>query len=280
MLEKSLFLEVEVTRLLPNLYKQYFVKTEAENTRVINSNALVEERLAKVLELQRKEQMHAEGMEDGFTAGIIGETTEVFEEIDPVVQAEEDAARILAEAQAKAEEILNAANSEAVEIRAKAKEQGYFEGSLQKEEELASLEEQLETEFATKNKTLDAEYKEKMENMENDLVNVILEVFNQVFHIQFDNKKHLLMHLINNAILNIEGDKAFRIRVAEGNVLFLENHKESILERVGQNIELEIVADTSMDGNDCIIETDSGVFDCSLGTQLENLIKDIRSLCS
>lgn len=280
MLEKSLFLEVEVTRLLPNLYKQYFVKTETENTRVINSNALVEERLAKVLELQRKEQMRAEGMEDGFSAGIIGETTEVFEEIDPVVQAEEDAARILAEAQAKAEEILNTANSEAEEIRAKAKEQGYFEGSLQKEEELASLEEQLETEFTTKNKTLDAEYKEKMENMENDLVNVILEVFNKVFHIQFDNKKHLLMHLINNAILNIEGDKAFRIRVAEGNVLFLENHKESILERVGQNIELEIVADTSMDGNDCIIETDSGVFDCSLGTQLENLIKDIRSLCS
>ena len=95
-----------------------------------------------------------------------------------------------------------------------------------------------------------------------------------------DNKKHILMHLINDAILNVEGDRTFRIKVADSNVLFLENHREDILERVGHGIELEFIADSSMDGNDCLIETDSGVFDCSLGTQLENLIKDIKSLCS
>ena len=127
---------------------------------------------------------------------------------------------------------------------------------------------------------LEDEYRSKMETMENDLVDVILEVFNKVFHIQFDNKKHILMYLIDDAILNIEGDKKFRIKVADSNVLFLENHRENILERVGHGIELEFIADSSMDGNACIIETDSGVFDCSLGTQLENLIKDIRSLCS
>lgn len=88
------------------------------------------------------------------------------------------------------------------------------------------------------------------------------------------------MYLIDNAIMNIEGEKQFRIKVASGNVEFLENHKEEILDRVGHDIELEMIADSTMDGNDCIIETDSGVFDCSLGAQLENLIKDIRSLCS
>ena len=51
-------------------------------------------------------------------------------------------------------------------------------------------------------------------------------------------------------------------------------------DRVGHDIELEIVSDATVEGNDCTIETDSGVFNCSLGTQLENLIKDIRSLCS
>ena len=66
--------------------------------------------------------------------------------------------------------------------------------------------------------------------MEKDLVDVILEVFNKVFHIQFDNKKHILMYLIDDAILNIEGDKKFRIKVANSNVMFLENHKEEILE--------------------------------------------------
>ena len=58
--------------------------------------------------------------------------------------------------------------------------------------------------------------------MEKDLVDVILEVFNKVFHIQFDHKKHILMYLIDDAILNIEGDKKFRIKVANSNVMFLE----------------------------------------------------------
>ena len=131
-----------------------------------------------------------------------------------------------------------------------------------------------------KSEALEADYVKKRNEMEHDLVDVILDVFNKVFHIQFDNKKHILMHLIDDAILNIEGDRKFRIKVAESNVLFLENHREDILERVGHGIELEFIADSTMDGNECLIETDSGVFDCSLGTQLENLIKDIRSLCS
>lgn len=117
-------------------------------------------------------------------------------------------------------------------------------------------------------------------HMEQDLVDVIVTVFEKVFHIQFDDKKEILMHLVEDAVLNIEDDKRFRVKVAEDNALFLENHKTEILDRVGHDIELEIVSDATVEGNDCTIETDSGVFNCSLGTQLENLIKDIRSLCS
>lgn len=268
---------------MSNLYKQYFVHTETENKRVINSNALIEERLAKVLELQRKEQRRAEGLNDGFSAGIIQDNTEVFEEAEEDVQAvkaSEEAEKILAEAKAEAESILEAARMEAEVLRETAKNQGYEEGAAEKIAELEAVEVQNAADFETRKQDLEADYKEKMEHMEQELVDVILEVFNKVFHIQFDNKKHILMHLINDAILSIEGDKKFRIKVADSNILFLENHRENILERVGHDIELEFVADPSMIGNDCIIETDSGVFDCSLGTQLENLIKDIQSLCS
>lgn len=66
-------------------------------------------------------------------------------------------------------------------------------------------------------------------HMEQDLVDVIVTVFEKVFHIQFDDKKEILMHLIEDAILNIEDDKRFRVKVAEDNALFLENHKTEIL---------------------------------------------------
>ena len=53
--------------------------------------------------------------------------------------------------------------------------------------------------------------------MEKDLVDVILEVFNKVFHIQFDDKTEILLSLVSDAIMGIEGSKDFRIRVAEVN---------------------------------------------------------------
>ena len=230
---------------MPNLYKQYFVHNEPDKTRVINSDDIVEKRLEKMAELKRMEQKTTDG--NGFSAGIVGPDTDYVEEIDHTAEAKKEAEKILAEAHAQAETILSQADQEAENIRENAKNTGYQEGRQCLESELAAQREQLQNEYQRKQETLQDEFREKQKNMEKDLVDVILEVFNKVFHIQF--------------------------------VMFLENHKEEILERVGAGIEIEIVADSSMDGNSCVIETDSGVFDCSLGVQLENLIKDIKSLC-
>ena len=268
---------------MPNLYKQYLVQNQQDNARVINANAVMEERMAKILERQRAEQRHQRELAESFEAGIVRDDTEVIEEVmevDATEQAKEEAERILAEARAQAEAVLNQAYLDAKNLREEAKVQGFAEANITMQKELQETRERLESEYSARRRDLELDYTEKRDNMEKDLVDVILDVFNKVFHIQFDNKKHILMHLINDAILNIEGDRKFRIKVADSNVLFLENHREDILERVGHGIELEFIADSGMDGNDCLIETDSGVFDCSLGTQLENLIKDIRSLSS
>ena len=269
---------------MSNLYKQYWVTNQLDNTRVINANAVLEERKAKLLERQRAEQRHQEELAKSFEAGIVREDTEVIEEIqeieevDYVEQAKEEAERILADAKTQAQAVLNQAYLDAQKLREEAKVQGFAEADAVMKKELQEKHTALEREYSARNRALEQDYTQKRDNMESDLVDVILEVFNKVFHIQYDNKKHILMHLINNAILNIEGDRSFRIKVAESNVLFLENHREDILGRVGQGIDLEFIADSGLNGNDCFIETDSGIFDCGLDTQLENLIKDIRSL--
>ena len=61
---------------------------------------------------------------------------------------------------------------------------------------------------------------------------------------------------------------------------FLEEHKDEIAERIGRDIEIEISADLTMEANECIIETDTGIFDCGTDVQLSNLIKDLRALSS
>ena len=265
-----------MTRSLSNLYKQWFVHTENQNTRVINSDALIGEYFGKGAQRGPK----IIGMEDPAEGAAeqedIAAQTEQSEKT--VTAAYEEAEKILAEAREHADRLIAEAQSKAEQIREEAKQQGIEEGQTWLEQEAVDRKKQLEEEYRGREEQQKASYQEKQKHMESDLVDVILEVFNKVFHIQFDNKKEILLHLIDNAILNIEGEKQFRIKVAESNVQFLENHKDDILDRVGHDIELEFVSDTTMDGNNCVIETDSGVFDCSLGVQLENLIKDIRSL--
>ena len=266
---------------MSNLYKQWSIRTEVTNARVINSDAVMSEYLQKKVERVTETQPETK---DGFTEGLFTDgkanVVKVEPEVDYVALAKEEAERILDEARQKADELVAQAQSEVDEIQEIARNKGYQDGREALEREYETQQRQLEDSYQEKSQILESEYSEKRANMEKDLVDVILTVFNKVFHIQFDNKKHILMYLIDDAILNIEGEKRFRIKVAASNVLFLENHKEEILDRVGHDIELEILADSTLDGNNCIIETDSGVFDCSLGAQLENLIKDIRSLCS
>ncbi len=271
--------EAEVTRSLSNLYKQWLVRSEADNARIINSNAILMERLERNNGFQPGLAGFADS--DNFPADIIGESAEEAEEgPDPVELAQEEAERILMQAQEQADFLISQAQEQAAGIEEAARAQGYEEGRIRADQEFEKVRDELADTFREKNRKLDAEFKEKQDHMERELVDVILEVFGRVFHIQFDNKKEILMHLINDAILNIEGEKKFRIRVSTENAQFLLNNKEGILDRVGHNIEIEILEDGAMDGKECVIETDSGVFDCSLDVQLENLIKDIRSLSS
>lgn len=273
-------------RSLSNLFKPWSVQTVASNTRVIDSNERMAEYIARnaTKHTGMPEQKGQEAKTEGFAEGLFvdGNPTVIKAEpeIDYVAQAQEEAEQILADANADAQALVKRAEEQAAEIRENARKEGYEAGLQKQEQELDVLREQLQDTYRQKSEVLERDYREKQKHMEHELVDVILRVFNKVFHIQFDNKKQILMYLIDDAIMNIEGEKQFRIKVSQSNVRFLEEHKEEILDRVGHDIELEILADSTMDGNDCVIETDSGVFDCSLGTQLENLIKDIRSLCS
>lgn len=264
---------------MSNLYKQWFVRTE--NTRVINSDAILTEFIEQpVRPVSNEHEFDTEGFTEGLMVENTGSVIKAEPEPDYIQLAREEAEKILGEARSQAEGIVVRAEAEESEIRNRAQEEGYQRGQVQLQQELTLLRQECEASYQEKKQQLDAQYTKLRADMEKDLVDVILEVFNKVFHIQFDNSKEILMHLIENAILNIEDDKKFRIKVAESNMAFLESHKDEILDRVGHDIGLEILADLAMDEKGCVIETDSGVFDCGLETQLENLIKDIRSLCS
>ncbi len=266
---------------MSNLYKQRYVVTDGSNTRIINSNALVEEKLG---ELARQAQLQRQPDEDGFVAGINMEAVEVIPKEETISMEEmleqkaAEAKEILESANSQAEAVVASANEQAEAIRQQAKEEGYQQGLLEGRQKAQEEAEELRQQIDDERKSMQEVYQQQLEELEPKLVDVVADVFEHVFHVQFDDKKEILIYLIQNTILGIEDAKEFQIKVGIEDFHFLEKHKQEIQEKVGQSVKIELMADAGMKDGQCVIETDSGVFDCGRDVQLENLIKALRSL--
>jgi len=267
---------------LSNLYKHYNTMPSKESVRVMDYNSLIEEKLA---ELAKQQNADADPEDNEFRSLDAVAEEVVREDPEEVLQkAKEEAEAILSQAKEEAQQMLSDAKVQSEELFNQAKETGAQEGY---EAGYAQIKEELETEYTKRQEELEQlkqqlleEHNQKLQDLEPKLLDVILTVVERVFHIQFKDKKEILLYLVGNTIANIEGCKSFRIRVGNEQKSFLEYHKDEISDRIGHDMSIEIVSDLSLEGSQCIIETDTGIFDCSLGVQLENLIKDLRSLSS
>ena len=193
-------------------------------------------------------------------------------------EAQEEAEKIKHDARFAADMILDEARDQAEALKRhyeeEGKKTGYQEGLSQAIEEYNKKEALLEAE----NARLKEEYEKKRMELEGQIVSSVCDTLEQFFCVQFGDSKELLLHLVDNCLLNIENSKEFLIKVNEEGFSFLQENKEKLQERVGSDVVLDIVRDPVLSDGSCIIETDGGVFDCSLDTQMRNLIKDLRSL--
>lgn len=270
---------------MSNLVKYGFTIQKSEEKRVINYNQMVEARLRE-LEKARIEELRAQGIEpeedpffeEGITAPSLEETNLEAEAI--IREAEAEAERILENAKKEADQITILAQNKSLRLIEEQKYVGYQQGLEQAKQETENLKTRLQDEYYEKKESLQKEYNTRSATMERDIVEVVIQVFEKVFGIQFQDKKDILLHLVRNTLMNVEIGKTFRIRLNEGNRRFFENHLEDIKERVGAEVSIELVFDATLDDSECLIETDSGVFDCGIDMELNNLVNDILSLCS
>ncbi len=267
---------------MSNFFKQYNVVEQQSDIRVIDYNELAQEKLKKLA----KKSKNLKAMEaDGFQSidSIVPE--EIIKSPEEILdEAKEEADKILKSARERSDDMLNDAYQKSEGIKIQAKEEGYADGYKEGGDAARS---ELEAEYDEKNEKLEQyklslqeDYNREMKELEPMLLDVILKVVEKVFHIQFSDKKEILLYLVENAIMNIEGCKSFRIRVGEEQRIFLERRKEEILDQVGHDVSLEILSDASFREDQCMIETDTGIFDCGTGVQLDNLIKDLKALSS
>lgn len=216
------------------------------------------------------------GPEEGYEGGE-GEYVPPVPDMD-MSAYKEMADGIINEANEEAAAIRAQAEAEAIQIKNTAKDQGFAEGMAQATAKATEEAAKRKQEFELERARLLAEHKEKLDEMEPQVVSVVADIFEKVFRIQFEGKKDIILNLVRGAVDGIENSKEFLIKVPKENLQFIMEHKEELQDKVGQYVSIEIISDGELTDNQCIIETDSGVFDCSLDIQLENLVRDIKSL--
>lgn len=285
---------------MSNILKQYRVAAEDKNVRVINSNSMIKQIFADSVSRTAdnyagmmsdsqaspggEESITSDAQEGDFNEGI---NAAVVSEIDVSAEKERllegaklEADSIVKEAKAEASRLLDEAKQRAQILYADNKSKGYEDGLAECQRVFDEKEISLRQELSDKESSLKSKYDAYSKELESDLIDAIIQVFNKVFKIQFDDKKDILFHLVENTMSNIEVGKEFRIHVAHSNYKFMMSHLAEIQERIGNDIDIEVVNDANLDTSGCFIETSFGVFDCGIDMELNNLVKDIRSLCS
>ena len=276
---------------MSNFYRNNYVIRGEQVRRVINTNDIIAEKMQAIVEeqkqaqreeLMRKRQEAIDAGETEFTEGLFAKELELEPEpepqIDYVAQAKEQAEQIISEANTEAVMIHDKASKDADTLREMARQEGYQNGyesaKQQADEELQAGREEL----ARREQELQAQYEDAMAELEPKLLDTILTVFDEVFRMQLSGKREMLLHLVKNAMRGIRETRQYKVRVSEAEVSFLREHREELQEKVGEDVQIEIVMDPDLSESQCIIDADSGVYDCSLDVELDNLIRDLRSL--
>lgn len=298
--------------------KSGWVVVNPANTRIIDSNARAEARLKELAVELAKQCGEEPEFADGFTQGlnavevselirdgegnVIGEMQDADvqmqgENENPVSGQQQTSVHeeLIAEAQAQIEamkqEALAQIEQERLQAIEEGRNQGYQEGLDQGRNEgfaqghqdgldsVAEMKEQALAEISEQASAIEEEYQQKLKEMEPRFIDTLTGIYEHIFHVSLKNYRELIVYLIQNTMHNIEGGGTYLIHVSKEDYPFASMQKKELIK--GSNIALdsvELLEDATLGKNECMIETGNGVFDCSLGTQLEALNEELRLL--
>lgn len=285
-----------------NVYKAGWVMMNPDETRVIDSNILMEAKLNTAMHasnvpmqnMMYDENGYGDGFGDGFSGGLNAETLAVdalFEpegagmviksaaegEKEALLEEIEAAKQELESLRAQADGMIISAKNEigAMQMRAyeEAKNQGYQEGErLGREESDAA-----KAEYLRAKKELEADYRQKCDELEPEFINMLTGIYEHIFKVELYAYQDLIVNLFENTLRKIDVSGNLLLHVSKADYENVLAGKERLKAEVG-SASLEIVQDMTLSASQCFIETDYGIYDCSLDTQLSEVARKLKLL--
>jgi flagellar assembly protein FliH len=282
-----------------NLYKSYWVAVDDEDKVVIDSNPRVAQRIEEWKAYNQRQHEQSEGEEEGeegdaeFVSGLGSEQVDALladgTEEGGIIKAASQGPD-MEEIQAQAKEMLDAAQMEAEEIKETArremdaekkrvleegKKQGYDEGYQQGLAEVDGIRASL----ADEKKQLEEEYDQLIEELEPRFIDVITSVYSHIFGVDLEDNRDILVHLIDSTMRRVESSRTFIVHISTEDYPYVNMQKQSLIDgALAGRGTLEIIEDIGLNKGACMIETDGGIFDCGIDTQMDELNKKLRVL--
>ncbi len=165
-----------------------------------------------------------------------------------------EARDIVQMARQQAAEVLEEAGRQREAILAKAREDGYEEGLRQWNAALASAHE-----AAAK---LEKDY-------EAELVRLAVRIAEKIIGGQLASAPETIVGIVREALRSVRRERSLSIQVNSAHLEEVRRHIGKLEEVVGSSRDIHIVANDSVAPGGCIVESDLGVIDARLETQLK-----------
>lgn len=274
--------------LSKNLIKaNQFVLKEKEPI-VVDTNGL----LAKKIEVYNP--VFAEQKPEGFQFGLNApEVDPLFVDMDYIPEEGEYPMEVVPEEPVytgpSPEELIAQAQAEIDEMRKEAeknisflkkrsmeegKQQGYEEGKRMAMQELDTAKKELDAKAVA----MEREYQKLIDELEPQFIKTITGIYEEIFKVELAGYKDILRHAIANTIRKVEGSKDFLVHISRADYEKMAGQKELLMNQISKQVTVELIEDATLNENECMIETSSGIFDCSIGVQLEELTRKLRLL--
>ena len=266
-----------------NLVKGGYVLVSGDSTITIDNNEMIRKKLEELQQKQQEEPI-PEVFEEGFSEGIDPvQVARLVEDPEETEQYSADANAIILEARDEAEAILDAAREEAASIREAAQkegyEAGYSDGKAGAEQSFMSKSAELEEEYNRKESALESAYNDKLAEMEPLLIDKLTEIYEHVLGVSLSDSTQTVVFLLKRALSAMDSNKKYIIHVSKDDYDSVTDYKSSLSKASGIQEEcLEIIEDHSLEKNGCMIESDGGIFDVGLDTQMNLLRKQLKIL--
>ncbi len=285
---------------MSNLFKAGFVNYDNSEAFIIDSNDLANKKIEAFKEMEFRKQNTAVSPDDEFSVNLeeddfvpgidmeqlsqLTEDQNILEpyQTDPQFDMEAMQAEIdlkLQQAQEQADAIIQQAQEQAQGMLDQAIAEGHQQGYDAGYAEGVAAAESLKNDIEQQKGELEAEYQKIVDELEPEMVDVLTQIYEHVFNVDLRDDKGIILHLLKSTLSRIEPGNDLIVHVSSDDYDEVIDEKESLEASItSPSTTMEIIEDPLLKENECMIESDSGIFDCSLGVELSELSRKLKLL--